>query len=299
MDIDFLALQQALDSTIQEAEPRYWFVDEAGPARMEPDRAWGILDAAAAAIIDARGLRGIVGPTAGYDVLHRTANRLYAELPPEEAFIRLKQAIWTLLVAGHETTALSVFWTLCLLQRDPLLQRRLRLVGGSTYPGPVAEATGPAITVRHLLDESLRLRPPVYGIGRVSTREVALGGVLFPPGVEFLVCPWVVHRNSLYFPHGDEFRPDRWSEIDREDLPEFSFLPFGGGPRGCIGERLARLEAETILQVLLAAATLEVAGPEPAPRAQLTVRPERPVSATLRPRSEERHCVRDGRPTHA
>lgn len=284
LTLDFDSLHRALDAVIQQPDPRYWFVDtpDADPAALVG--AWEVLDEAATAIVDGheRGRTSAAGPAGRHDLLGQLSARLRATLSAAEARRRLQQSIWTMLVAGHETTALSVLWTLCLLQRDPTLQNRLA-AGGREGAAEARNRGRGSVTISELLDESLRLRPPVYGIGRVSVREVELGGARFPEGAEFLVAPWVVHRHPAHFEDPTFFRPERWRGTPRS-LPPYTFFPFGGGPRGCIGERLARLEAATMLDCLLARATVEIDGPEPVPRAQLTTRPDGEVPATLRHR---------------
>ncbi len=184
----------------------------------------------------------------------------------------------TLLLAGHETTALTLSWTFALLSRHPQAARRLQAelatVIGERAPTPADAARLPFTEA--VINESLRLYPPAYTIGREALRRCTIHGYEVPAGTTLFISAWVVHRDPRRFTDPDEFRPERWLDGLAERLPRSAWLPFGGGPRLCIGSRFAMLEAMLLLATI-------------ARRFQLHLEPDRfPTpfpTVTLRPRS--------------
>ena len=98
--------------------------------------------------------------------------------------------------------------------------------------------------------EAMRLYPPAWAIGRESTQPVKLGGYTFPKGTTILISPWVLHRDPRYFSEPEAFRPERWMGNLARELPRFAYMPFGGGPRICIGQRFALIEAILVLTTM-------------------------------------------------
>jgi cytochrome P450 len=123
--------------------------------------------------------------------------------------------------------------------------------------------------------ESMRLYPPVWIVGRQALTPVEVGGFPFPAGTQFLMSPWVVHRDPKTFEEPEAFRPQRWAGDLARRLPRFAYFPFGGGPRVCIGNRFAMMEAKLVLAVATQRFRFAVA-----PDTNLTLLP----SVTLRPR---------------
>jgi cytochrome P450 len=182
-----------------------------------------------------------------------------------------------LFLAGHETTALALTYSLYLLATHPDCQRRLeeelgRVLGGRR-PG-LADLESLKYTESVVL-ESMRLYPPAWGIAREALAPVEIGGYRFPKGAAFVMSPWVVHRDSKSFAEPDSFEPERWDNDLARRLPRFAYFPFGGGPRVCIGNRFAMMEAKLVL-----AGALQRFGFEPTPETKLALFP----SVTLRPR---------------
>ena len=154
-----------------------------------------------------------------------------------------------LFLAGHETTALALTYALYLLATHPEAQVRLadeidRVLGGRS-PG-LGDLDKLAVTETVVL-ESMRLYPPAWGIGRQAHEPVEIGGYAFPKGAEFVMSPWVVHRDARNFEDADAFKPERWEGDLQRRLPSFAYFPFGGGPRVCIGNRFAMMEAKLVL----------------------------------------------------
>ncbi|WP_349368322.1 cytochrome P450 [Salinarimonas sp.] len=162
---------------------------------------------------------------------------------------QLRDEMVTLLLAGHETTALVLSWAWYELARHPQAQERLaaeiEAVLGDRPAGvedlrrlPFAEC---------VVKESMRLYPPGWAIGRETTEEVEIGGYTIAKGTTVIMAPWVLHRDPRFFDEPEAFRPERWEDGLEERLPRFAYMPFGGGPRVCIGNRFSMMEAILLL----------------------------------------------------
>jgi cytochrome P450 len=159
-----------------------------------------------------------------------------AEAPSNE---QIRDEIMTLFIAGHETTANLLTWSLYLLAQHPRIAER----------AASAALTGDRDYIGRILKEVLRLYPPAWIVGRESLRELTLSdGTLIPAKMTVFLAPLLLHRRPDYFPQPDRFDPDRWL---RGELPPFSFVPFGAGARRCIGEDFAMREATIVLETLL------------------------------------------------
>lgn len=156
----------------------------------------------------------------------------------------------TLFLAGHETTANALSWTWHLLAQHPEAEARLRTEWRAVLGDrPPALADLPQLVeTRRVLQESLRLRPPAWVIGRLAIAEVDLGTARLPAGSVVLLAPYTMHRDPRYYDDSERFDPSRWAHAS--DRPKFSYFPFGGGPRVCIGEPFAWMEATLLLATL-------------------------------------------------
>jgi cytochrome P450 len=190
---------------------------------------------------------------------------------------QLRDEVITLLLAGHETTALALSWTWYLLSRHPdtdaKLASELRHVLDGRAPTvsdlPRLSFTGRVVT------EAIRLYPPVWGFGREAVADFELGGYAISKGTTIIISPWVLHRSPCYFERPMEFRPERWSNDFASHLPRFAYIPFGGGPRICIGNRFAMMEAVLILATVAQRFRLELQTNRPAvPFPSITLRPK-------------------------
>lgn len=202
---------------------------------------------------------------------------------------QLRDEALTLLLAGHETTANALSWTLYLLAENPVVLSRLRGELADVLGGR-APATSDLPRLRYtdmVFSEAIRLYPPAWLIPRESIEEDTLDcGLKIPAGSEVVVSPWAVQRNPEYFPDPDRFDPERFAPGARDDRPPFAYFPFGGGTRRCIGEPFAKMEAVLILAALL-------------PRISFHLSPGQSIVpdplVTLRPRGGIR--MRVGRPS--
>jgi cytochrome P450 len=182
----------------------------------------------------------------------------------------------TLLVAGYETTAIGLTWTWYLLSRHPRVEERVaaevREVLGDRLPG---EEDLPRLSfTARVMQESLRLYPPSYLLGREAISDCTLGGYEVPAGQTLWVSQWLMHRDGRYFDRPNEFDPDRWADGLLARLPKFAYLPFGGGPRICIGAALA--QTEILLVTALIAQRFRFSSPAGGtivPRPTYTLRP--------------------------
>jgi cytochrome P450 len=163
---------------------------------------------------------------------------------------QLREEAMTLYLAGHETTALTLTWSWVLLAQHPEAQAKLveewrRVLRGRT-PTPDDLPNLPYTDA--VLSEAMRVYPPVYLIGREATRDLELGGYRVRRGTTIFMSQWSSHRDPRYFgPDPEAFRPDRWLDGLAKRLPKYAYYPFGGGPRVCIGNTFALMEAAILL----------------------------------------------------
>ncbi|CUH78943.1 cytochrome P450 [Tropicibacter naphthalenivorans] len=222
------------------------------------------------AAIEARAARGADGVPDLLDLL------LAGEDPETKRKMKtseLRDNLLTFIVAGHETTALTLAWSLYLLAFDQNVQDRARAEALSVVQGGVAQGQDIARLpfVRQIVDEALRLYPPAGMLERTARTADTLCGREVRPGDTVILPIYALHRNELLWDDPDAFRPDRWAEKpDR-----YAYLPFGDGPRICIGASFAIQETVIVLATLLANFRFKaVKGRTPEPVMILTVRPE-------------------------
>ena len=193
-------------------------------------------------------------PSPPADFMTRLIDAFAADHPPKEAAkLALSNAV-TFLVAGHETTANALAWTLYLLSEQPQVQAwaaqeaREALAGGG---GP-AEILGRLVYLRWVLEEALRLYPPAPRIDRRALADDQLGDLAVKKGDYIGVWPWVLHRHEALWENPDAFDPERFAPEARAGYHRFQYIPFGAGPRICIGAQFATAEALLILAEWLA-----------------------------------------------
>jgi len=166
----------------------------------------------------------------------------------------LRDELVTLLVAGHETTATGLAWAFDLLLQTPRAMQKLK--------ASLADPDGDDTYIDAVVKEALRLRPVVPGIGRVVRGEpFELGGYTVPPGTEINPSIGVIHRRGDSYPQPGEFRPERFLEENPPDT--YTWVPFGGGTRRCLGASFAQLEMKVVIKRVLERAELRAVGSKP------------------------------------
>jgi cytochrome P450 len=155
----------------------------------------------------------------------------------------------TMLLAGSDTTAAALSWSAFLLAKHPDIQHQLRFqVNRITAGGPLsAEHTGDFSLAEQVFKESLRLYPPAIAIARQATEPVVIGGVRVPRGALVFVIVYSIHHDPRWFPAPEGFDPHRFEPQAEPAIPEHAYLPFGLGPRACIGRRFAMMEGPLVL----------------------------------------------------
>jgi cytochrome P450 len=199
---------------------------------------------------------------------------------------QVQDEIVTLLLTGHETTAVALTWTWYFLARHREVEVRLH-AELDTVLGDRAPTFADAkklIWTRQVVSEAMRLRPPVWAVSRQAIAEVNIGGYRFSRGATLAVCPFTLHRDPAWWSDPESFRPERFAPEAEPPVRKFSYLPFSAGPRGCIGEHFAW--AECILVVASVARRwrlrlLEADDPPIGMRPSITLRPDRPVRLRL------------------
>jgi cytochrome P450 len=167
---------------------------------------------------------------------------------------QLRDEVMTIFLAGHETTANALTWTFYLLSEHPTIERKLQQeldsIFGSNRTTITIDDVPRLEYTQKILTESMRLYPPAWALGRQAIDDYKVGGYTIPKGSIILMSQYVMHRNPLYYPEPDRYYPDRWTEEFKKQLPRFSYFPFGGGIRGCVGEPFAWLEAILLLATI-------------------------------------------------
>ena len=201
--------------------------------------------------------------------------------------VQLRDEVMTLLLAGHETTANALGWTLHLLSQNPEVEARLHReldeVVGSRLP--TVEDLPRLAYAERVLAEGMRLFPPAWAIGRRALRDQELGGARVPAGALVLSSPWLMHRDPRFFPEPLRFDPDRFTPEARAARPKLAYFPFGAGARGCIGEPFAWMEGVLVLATLAQRWALRAVPGHPVePHALITLRPRHGLRMTARRR---------------
>jgi cytochrome P450 len=183
----------------------------------------------------------------------------------------------TILLAGHETTANALAWTFYLLGRHPDVRAKVEREVDAVLEGRTAtNADLPKMPYSlSVVKEAMRLYPPAYMIGRRASRDLTIGGTRVEKGQVVIVNVIGIHRNAGTFPDPDRFDPDRFSPEREKALPPHSYIPFGAGPRVCIGNHFALMEAHLVLATLAQRARFDLLSSAPVETDPLvTLRPK-------------------------
>ena len=197
---------------------------------------------------------------------------------------QLRDELMTIFLAGHETTSNALTWTWYLLSQNSEVESKLHEEIDEVLQGrlPAFEDVARMKYTEMVMAESMRLYPPAWALGRMALKDFTIGGYVVPKKSLVLMSQYVMHRDPRYFAEPLRFDPERWSPQARDTRPQFSYFPFGGGPRRCIGEGFAWMEGILLLATL-------------AQHWQLRLEPNHPVEIkpvmTLRPKHGMRMTV--------
>lgn len=201
---------------------------------------------------------------------------------------QLRDETVTIVLAGHETTANALTWTLYLLSQNPAVESRLydeiqRVLGDR--PPQLADLRSLPY-LEKVVKEGMRLYPPAWGIGRQSLTELELGGYRVPARSNLMIIPYLLHRDERWWDDPLTFNPDRWTPEMESALPKYAYMPFGGGPRICIGNSFAKMEAELLLASIVQRYRLTLKPGHPVePEPLVTLRPKHGMQMTLHART--------------
>ena len=221
-----------------------------------------------------------------------------------EAFSReeLIDQLGVFFLAGHETSASALTWAFFIAMTQPEVLARLRdEIDGVFGDGPIELSTLRGLEyLRNVFRETLRLYPPITFIPRVALRDTAIDGLGLRRGTMVMISPWVIHRHRALWKDPDAFDPDRFAAGREGESAPGAYLPFGVGPRVCVGAAFATAEATLILARLLRRYDFEAIDPQRVrPAARLTTRPAAPIVCRVRLRSGRTAPVRRAEPLAA
>jgi cytochrome P450 len=201
---------------------------------------------------------------------------------------QLRDEAMTIFLAGHETTANALSWTWLLLSQNPGVEAKLHaeleaVLGGRA---PSLDDLPKLRYASNVITESMRLYPPAWGMARVAIEDLEIGGYPIPKGCGISLAQWSVHRDPRWFDAPLEFRPERWEGDLIKRLHKFAYFPFGGGPRQCIGNNFALMEATLLLATIAQKFQIEIVASHPVvPMPSITLRPRHGIRARLRERA--------------
>jgi cytochrome P450 len=170
----------------------------------------------------------------------------------------VRDNVATIFLAGHETVANALTWTFYLLSQNPkeevLLQQEIDSVLGDSSNEdsiPTIKDISKLDYTERVFAESMRIYPPAWAIGRQAINDCKIGKYTIPAGSSILMSQYLMHRNPHYFPQPARFDPERWTPKEKARRPRFSYFPFGGGPRSCIGESFAWMQGILLIATIV------------------------------------------------
>ncbi len=197
---------------------------------------------------------------------------------------QLRDEVMTFLLAGHETTAVALTWTWYLLDRHPAVAERLRaeVAAALGTRTPTVDDLPRLGYARMVVEEAMRLYPPVWGFTRQAIDEDRVGGFTIPKRSVVTISPYVTHRHPSYWHDPERFDPERFTPERIRSRPRFAYLPFSGGPRLCIGNEFALMEAQLVLAMTVQRYRLRlVPGTRVEAESRLTLRPRGGLPMTV------------------
>ena len=200
------------------------------------------------------------------------------------ARVRLRNQLKTIMLAGHDTTANAMAWTWYLLSKHPAVYRRAkaevdRILGGRV---PTFQDIEKLTYCRMAFKEALRIYPTVWTFSRQAMEDDRIGDLAVRKGTTIMICPYAIHRRPEFYPNPEGFDPERFDPEQPDQLDRFAYLPFGGGPRTCLGNRFADIEAMILMSMVLQNFRLDIApGQDVEAEPVITLRQKNEVHFTL------------------
>ncbi|GHO46809.1 cytochrome P450 [Ktedonospora formicarum] len=196
----------------------------------------------------------------------------------------------TLFGAGHETTATALTWAWFLLAQHPETYRTLQQEVDTILQGRLPTyADLPNLPYcLQVFKETLRMYPPAYAIARAALKDLDINGYQLHKGDVAIIAPYIMHYRSDFFPQPEAFQPERFTPEREKQLPRYAYLPFGAGPRICIGNHFSMMEGQLLLATIAQRVTFELVPNQkitPDPGKSLTLRPDHPIKMIVRRRS--------------
>ena len=282
-------IARAFDTALAGIDTRFvvplWVSRLPLPANRRFEKALATIDGAVRRIIAGRRRAGLGG---GDDLLGMLMEARDAETGETMSEGQIRDEVTTIYLAGHETTAVTLAWTWFLLSKNPAVARGVReevsrVLGGRT-PGM---GDVPNLTyTRAVVDEVLRLYPAAWMISRSAVGDDEVGGYRVPAGLTVFLSPYVTHRRPELWPNPEGFDPERFAPEGADGRPRFAYFPFGGGPRLCIGNNFALMEATLVIAMTMQRYRLDlVPGQTVEAKPRGTLRPRPAVWMTPHPAS--------------
>jgi cytochrome P450 len=213
--------------------------------------------------------------SAGDDVISRLIDSTRREADPRAGRRRMHDEVVTLLLAGHETTASTLSWTFHLVDRHPQVRARLREEATEVLGDrlPVADDLHRLTYTTMVVHEAMRLYPPVWALPRRALQEDEIGGHRVPAGADVMISPYTLHRHPAFWDDPGRFDPGRFDPGRQESRPRYAYIPFGAGPRFCVGNHLGLMEATFVIAMVARDLRLaNVPGYDAVPEAMLSLR---------------------------
>lgn len=229
------------------------------------------LDRIVRRLVDERTASGVEGS----DIVSRLIHSVRDEPDPQVGRTRMRDELVTLLLAGHETTASTLSWAFHLLDRHPEVWEKVHAESVEVLGDrlPTYKDLHRLEYTSMVLDEVLRLYPPVWILPRQAVEEDVVGGYRVPAGADVLICPFTLHRHPEFWDQPDRFDPERFRPGRSTGRPRYAYVPFGAGPRFCVGNSLGMMEAAFVVALVARDLKLStVSGYRVAPEPMLTVR---------------------------
>jgi cytochrome P450 len=245
-----------------------------------------VFESAIDTIISARRERIAADPDgAPRDILTFLLNAADPETGEALSEAEIRANILTFIAAGHETTANCISWSLFLLSQSGEWRERVQAEADREFGGAPDGLADRIVETRAVIDEANRLYPPITAISRVALGRDELAGEPIKPGTMIVIAPYVLHRHRALWKKPDNFNPNRFLGDARETFDRFAYLPFGVGPRICIGATFALQEASIVIGTIMRHFTLElVPGFTPWPVQKVTLRPKSGLPMIVRRR---------------